>query len=201
MRKKQESVAIDIDDVLADLHPLLNVFYNRTHGTNFRVEDYRHYDLEKTWGGTKEEADAVIEAFFKSPDFLEISPILYSIEGVEYLGRKKRIFSVTSRPESIQRETNDFIKRNYGNYLFRVFYTGQHNVAASKINKLNTCVERGADILIEDCLETAISCAEGGIDVLLFDAPWNQLNGNGNFRLPGNLTRVKNWLEILEILK
>jgi len=48
--------------------------------------------------------------------------------------------------------------------------------------------------MIEDSPEQAKDCASNGIDVLLLDRPWNQI------ALPENITRVRSWKEITEII-
>ena len=190
----------DMDGVKADTMPGLNAFYNRRNGTNFRVGDYRHHDLERTWGGTKEDAVRNVTAFYHSREFLTIGPIRYAPESVFRLSQRCEFFSITSRPEIIRPQTEQFLERYFPGIIRKVFYTGQHSLSASEINKLDICLQEAADVLIEDCLETAISCSEGGLRVFLLDFPWNQTNGHST-SLPKNLTRVKNWLGIEAILK
>ncbi|HKZ33888.1 MAG TPA: hypothetical protein VJ142_01465 [Candidatus Nanoarchaeia archaeon] len=194
-------IAIDIDGVLLDTIPTLNDFYNRMHGTEFRVGDYRHHDLEKTWGGSKEYAVGVVEEFFKSPDVLKIMPMPYSREGIAVLSRSHELFSITSRPESMRVLTENFLRKNFNTFIERVIYTGQYVAAASEMDKGRICIAEGADLLIEDCLEIALNAANTGLDVFLFNNSHNQLNGN-YAAIPPRLLRIKGgWQEIVERLK
>lgn len=195
-------IGIDIDGVLADLMPVLNRFYNREFGTSFDVSDYKYHDLEKTWGGTKEDAVRIVDSFFQSPDFAKIQPLVNSQESVLKLSRKHELFLVTSRPESIKHRTQDFLQKHFPKGIRKVIHTGQYISDAGSINKFDVCIREKADVLIEDCLETAISCANKGVKTFLLDAPLNQLNSDYDKKnLPENLVRVKDWSEILREIK
>lgn len=194
-------IAIDIDGVLADAMPALNNYYNRIFGTNFEVSDYKFHDLEKTWQCPKEVVVRTVKEFYKTPDFWKIEPMPNSREGVLAISENHELFSVTSRPESTSAATGSFLKRNFGTLIKKVIYTGQYRDSASQISKGSVCITEGAHVLIEDCLETALSATQDGLDVFLFDNPGNQLNGNGIF-VPARLLRITGgWREIVERLK
>ena len=195
-------IGLDIDGVLGDIMDPLNNFYNQKHGTNFKIWDYAHHDLEKTWGCSKEEAVKVVETFYQSPKFLTIQPIPHSQKGIWVLSRNNQFFSITTRPESVRAATDDFIRRNFGTLVKKVVYTGAYVQSASSINKFDICAQEKADALIEDCLEIAINCSKCGLQTFLLNSPLNQLNGEYSEKdLPSNLIRVKNWLEIVERLR
>lgn len=195
-------IAIDIDDVLADLKPVLNKFYNKRHGTNFNVEDYKYHDLEKTWGGTQENAVKIVEEFYQSPDFLNIRPVPYSPECVLRLSQNHNLFSITSRPETIRLQTRQFLQKYFFGVINNVFHTGQYTLPASHISKASICLEEKADAIIEDCLEIAMDCVNRGLKTFLLNAPYNQLNGAySKESLSPNFIRVQNWLELTEKLK
>ena len=194
-------IAIDIDGVLADIMPALNDFYNKKHGTNFKVEDYRHHDLEKTWGGTKENAVKIVEEFFQSPNFSGIPPIAGSQESVLRLSKEHELFLVTSRPQNIKHRTLEFLQNHFSKGIKKVIHTGQYISPASSINKFDICAHEKADVLIEDCLEIAIDCANRGLKTFLLDSPLNKLNGQDSLTIPKNLVRVKSWPEIVKRLK
>ena len=195
-------IAIDVDGVLADLMPVLNDFYNKKFGTHFRVIDYKYHDLERTWGCSKEEAVRVVDELYQSPNFLKVIPLLGSQQAVKSLSMKHELFSVTSRPGSIQNKTKRFLQNNFPKKIGNLFHTGQYISSASAINKFDLCFLEKADLLIEDCLETGISCANHGLKTFLLDSPHNQLNGEYSEEdIPKNLVRVKSWLEIVEKLR
>ncbi len=195
-------IALDIDGVLADIMPELNDFYNKKFGTSFRIEEYKHHDLEKTWGGTREDAVKIVEEFFQSPSFLNIGSIPGSQEAIHNLSVKHFLFSVTARPKSIEPKTLTFLQSNFRGKIKKVFHTGQYVNSAGSINKFDICISEKAELLVEDCLETAIDCANRGLKTFLLDGTNNQLSGNySEDELPANLVRVKDWSEIVERLR
>ncbi len=195
-------IAIDIDGVVADTMPALNNFYNRKFGTSFNVSDYKYYDLEKTWGGSKENAVKIVEEFFQSPNFMKILPIAKSQESVLRLSKKHEFFLITSRPQNITHRTMEFLQNYFPKEIRKVIHTGQYISSASSINKFDVCVNEKADVLIEDCLEIAIDCANRVLKTFLLDSSFNQLNREYSEKdIPKNLIRVKNWPEIVERLK
>ncbi|OQA04777.1 MAG: hypothetical protein BWY68_00125 [bacterium ADurb.Bin400] len=48
--------------------------------------------------------------------------------------------------------------------------------------------------MIDDSLEHAIDCSQAGIDVVLFDQPWNR------FGAPEGISRVQSWDEIGKVV-
>jgi len=194
-------IAIDIDGVLADTNPALNDFYNKRHGTTLKVKDYFSHDLGKVWGCPEQEAVQIVEEFYQSPCLLRIHPLKGSVQGINALSKKHNLIAVTSRPEIIQMKTEEFISNYFGKKIDEIVSLTLHNFLAEKRSKYYACSSRGVDLLIEDCLETAIDCAEKGITSFLLNQPWNQLDGNYRGILPVNFIRFQNWLEIVEKLK
>ncbi|MCX6749486.1 MAG: hypothetical protein NTW17_01935 [Candidatus Pacearchaeota archaeon] len=189
-------IAIDIDGVLADLMPSLNDFYNQKYRANFKIEDYKHHDLDKTWECSKEDAAKIIEEFYYSPDFLRVTPIEHSQEGILNLSKKHILFLITSRPLDISAQTEKFIQDFFEGQIEKIIYTGQYNLPAKDIDKKSICILEKADVLVEDCFETAIDCANYGIKVFLLGKPWIKYPEESD-----NLIIVQNWQEILQKLK
>ncbi len=61
--------------------------------------------------------------------------------------------------------------------------------------KLQICEKVKIDFLIDDAFKTAIEFASADIPVLLFNQPWNQVD-----KLPENVTRVKDWNEVVQFI-
>ena len=101
---------------------------------------------------------------------------------------------VTSRPGAIEKDTKTWIENHFpGKFknLHHAYNSHIHKPGSKKL-KWEICKEIGAEILIDDFLTNALSCAENGISVFLMDNPWNQTED-----LPANVIRVKSWKEIL----
>ena len=189
-------IGLDIDEVLLGLVDGLNDFYNRRFGTGFKVEDYVTYDLEDTWGGTKEDAVRIVEDFYGSPDFLKISPVSGSQEAVARLARTSPLVSITSRPSSIREGTLSQIQRFFGRSIGDVFFNGQYGMKSHKISKASICEGNGVGSFVDDNLSVCNDLAARGIRTYLFERPWNR-----NEDVHPEVVRVRNWTELYEVLK
>lgn len=194
----EKILVTDIDSVLEDIMPTLNDFYNRTHGTNFRLEDYIYYDLERVWGGTKEEAVKAVAEFYESPDFDEIEPIEFSQEAISILSKKYRVISVTSRPEFTRERTEKKFHKKYPS-IKKILFTGDYSKSYDKMSKLTICLMEGAEIIIDDHPLITLECSNHGLISLLFGEDWKRDNLFKNIKLNGVIP-VKNWKKVLEHL-
>lgn len=195
----KQTIILDVDGVLADTMPALNAFYNKKFGTEFRISDYKFYDLEKTWGGTKKRAVRIVDDFFRDSSFRSIPPVEGSREGVRFLERDYALIACTSRPHYVEEQTIDLLTSVHGKGIFsKIIHSGKYTSLASKLGKEEICVREDAGIIIEDCLEVAQNCAREGIEVFLLEYPWNQSNGVGD---SDNIKRFSNWNEIILYLE
>ncbi|MEK6926567.1 MAG: hypothetical protein AABW50_04790 [Nanoarchaeota archaeon] len=186
-------IAIDVDGVLADTMPVLNDYYNQRFETNFKLEDYKCYDLEKTWKCKKEESVKIFDDFCNSSYFLEIQPVEYAQESIDMLALRHDLIAVTSRSEFIHDKTERFVKDYFGRRIDKIISTGKYDSLAVNSTKLSACSSERVDLLLENCLEIAVDSARNGIKTFLFNYPWNQLNGDYKEKLPNNFLRVRNW--------
>jgi 5'(3')-deoxyribonucleotidase len=188
-------IAVDIDGVLADFHrPFLN-FYNRRKGTNFKIEDIITYDLSKLFRTSFEETVREIDSFYNSRAFLGITPIPGSQEAINFLKKKNFLAIITSRPETLRRETTNWLLGNFPNSFLAAHFIGNYSGNGSEGKKVSFCLREGYQVLIEDSVGEANECAEKGIDAILFEQPWNI-----HEKLHPKIKRVKNWQEILGVL-
>ncbi|MEK6823690.1 MAG: hypothetical protein AABY06_01525 [Nanoarchaeota archaeon] len=188
-------IGIDIDEVLADLmNPLIN-FHNDNYNTKLHRDHFKTYNLWDIWGGTEEEANQKLQDFFHSRYFMEVKPIENSQKNISILSRKYDLVIITSRPDYIKEKTVSWLNQNFSNNFAKYYFTCEWP-KNGMTRKEQICSERGINLIIEDSLEKSLACSKKGINVLLFDCPWNKYNF-----LPENITRVKNWNEILERIK
>jgi uncharacterized HAD superfamily protein len=189
-------IAIDIDDVLADLsHPLV-AFHNETYGTRFRREDHMDYNLESVWGGTARESYDKVMRFFASPYFAEVRPVPGAVDGVRVLRDLGHdLVVITSRPEGIMKKTAGWIEAFFPR-AFNDILCATHYYNRDYNKKSGLCTRLGVELILDDCLEIALECAQEGIRVLLYNAPWNQVSS-----LPEGITRVFSWDEIVAAVR
>jgi len=184
-------IAVDIDEVLADLVSELTEFHNRTYGTSFTNHDYASYDLEDTWGGTRTDAVQKVERFMEEGGFRRAKPKPGAKRAIDTLKKTNELVVVSSRFHTLDTTTKEWLDEHFPN-LFNDVHLTNHYGNGAKRKKSDVCHETGATHLIEDNLEMALEAAAQGIHVLLFDAPWNQ-----HENLPENITRVQSWDDIV----
>src|SRR6476469_9919288 len=74
-------IALDVDDVVADLHPAWVEAINRAYGTKWTVEDMQEWDFYKAWGLTDSQVYAVL-----TPELYgKVKPCEGALEVVEAL--------------------------------------------------------------------------------------------------------------------
>lgn len=187
-------VGIDMDEVLANfIDPLLQ-YYNRKYSKSLRKEDIKTYELSEAFKIPKPDAISMLYDFYKTDFFKSIKPVDCSRLGIDYLRRDHGLYVITARQNEIQQETLDWID-TYFKGCFRGIEFANHNSAnGAPAKKSDICKSLNLSLLIEDRHECAEECAEKGIDVLLFNQPWNQ-DAKENRRI----TRVYSWQHIIRI--
>lgn len=189
-------IGVDLDDVLVDTCSAIIRFHNDTYGTNLTKDKFYSWRLGDLWGVTNEEANKRVREFYNSPYFKNMEPVVGSIDAVTTLKQSNELIVVTSRLNQSVELTKgwmDFYFRN----KFQGIYFAKNFYAQDKKDKSKSeiCLDLGVEFLIEDSLDYAVQCAEKGIEVLLYDAPWNQYE-----KLPERIRRVNNWKEIVDII-
>lgn len=181
-------IGVDLDDVLVDYIGGFSDFYNKRYKTNFSTGDFKSHNIWETIGGSKLRAVFLVNLFYYSKLFDEINLIDGARKAIKELSENNDLFILTARFRHFKKKTEKFIERNFDAGIEKVFYTGFYNPTG----KLDLCKREGIDLLIEDNEHYASSCAGEGINVFLFDRPWNQNSGCEGIQ------RVYNWNEILE---
>jgi uncharacterized HAD superfamily protein len=192
-------IAYDIDDVLLGfINPFLR-FCNSNYHTSFRNRDIFSYQLEKSFGVSKEEKNRWIISFYKSDSFKHLPSLYGAKEAFELLKQNHDNIIVTSRLTyldgiNMKEITKYSLEQNFkGNYS-EIFYSANHETNGK--NKAGICLEQKASLMIEDCLQYALECNNLGIPVLLMNHPWNQADLKGTL-----ITRVSGWKQALEEIK
>lgn len=186
-------IAVDFDDVIFDCNGTLCQFHNERYGTNYTVSDIDSWDLANLWGVSAEEEDRRIREYVTT-DFHAGAPLIEGARAglteLKKLGYK--VIFVTSRGESIQPQTEAWMKKNIEGLYDSVYYTNHFDKEhPNRVTKADACHEIGAGVLIEDAIHHAENVAGSNIPVLLMDQPWNQTE------LGPNVVRIKGWPEAL----
>lgn len=190
---KGVTIAIDVDDVLANYQAQLNRFHNKTYGTNFKLRDYHSFKLWEIWGGTREEAIMKVHHFHTTQYFRDIKPRIGSLEAVDTLSQNHKLVVVTSRLIEIEQPTKDWIEKYYPSKFTQIYFTN-HWALNNKTyrGKPDLCIDCGANVIIEDSLEYAKECSQLGIKAYLFKRPWNRTNERSD-----QIIKVRSWTELM----
>jgi len=178
------TIGIDIDGVIVDyvnmILPLLSEVCNRP----VSYQDLSCWDIGEALDITEETVEYIWQQVFDSDMLLNAKPIKGAIDSMSALARHD-IWIITSRPPAMQEITVSWLDNWSVRYDHIVFENEKH--AISSRNNIN--------IFIEDSLEQACAIAEAGINALLYDQPWNQVE-----TLPEKCTRIYDWPSILHFI-
>lgn len=189
-------IGIDLDEVLADFMPQLLKYYNGKYKTNFTRKQIKEYNFWNLWRCTKEQVIEEVYHFFKSPYANEIQPVRGARETVLKLNKNNELFVITSRADDFAEETFRWINKYFSRVFSEIYITNQWNNSYKKTKKKSDiCKELGIELIIEDGPEHASDCASSGLNVLLFDCPWNKgIIGK-------KIKRIKSWDEALKEIR
>jgi uncharacterized HAD superfamily protein len=194
---RRETIAIDIDDVLAANAEGFVAFSNERWGMNLKPEDYDEH-WAKVWKVDIEEVERrAVElhasgaiAHYRHND--EALPVLTHLK-VDY-----RLLAITSRRRSIERLTRDWIAAHYPGLFEDIKFAGIFDEPVRSEMMLRTkadlFAQNNVSYVIDDQLKHCLAAADLGISTLLFgNYGWNQTMAE----LPRNVTRVHDWPAVL----
>lgn len=171
-------IGIDIDSVIGASMNTLIIEAKRVHNINVNPEDIYNYAI---WDWTRLSKEQCNE-FFNDPLYLcKILPVPYAETTISRLADNLRIYYVTSRPQVLRPETTSWLYEHgflRGNVIF-------------KEDKAKFALENNLSYFVEDRYKITLELAEVCKAVFLMDHPWNRRP------VPGNVFRVKNWMQIM----
>ncbi len=189
-------IAIDIDDVLSLNAEGFAKWSNERFGTHISVDDYQEHWAE-VWKVQIEEAQRRADEFHSSNNVGGYKVVPGAKEALLKLKEKFDLILLTSRRSSIAEFTREWIDINYPGIFKDCIFCGFFDVKGIerlKLTKAELVKQVNASYFIDDQLKHVEAAASLDIPCLLFgDYAWNQKEN-----LPQNITRVKNWAEILK---
>ena len=199
----RQTIAIDIDDVLADTTDALRLWSNELSGSNLTEE---HFKEEGEYWGYYERvwdqhniSDVLRYADFHSAlirDEIAI-PLLPGAEfAINELRKRFDIILITSRSGDLEGVTRSWLKDNFGNHGIKLYFAknNRYSTESEKKSKGQLCKELGASLLIDDSVQHCESALAEDIDVILFgEYGWQK-------PIPEDLRVCKDWPAVLEYL-
>ncbi|MBI3627948.1 MAG: hypothetical protein HY220_04385 [Candidatus Sungbacteria bacterium] len=193
--EKQKIIGIDLDDVLLDFNGALCEFHNAIYGTSYSRKDILSYDLENTWGCSRDDAIRRILEFYNSDVHYNAQPVEGATEAVRELSKNYLLVVITSKPSYLAERTTSWLEKYYSGLFSGVYFTNQFHGDGIKRTKAGVCNELGVEIFIDDSVAHALEVADTGRKVWLFNTPWNQ------DPIPSHITRVYSWTDVLEHIR
>ncbi len=184
-------IGIDIDEVVVEFVRGYLKLYEYETGKNVKFEEVRTYHFWEWLPLSKQETIDLAERYFNSRYFKEIELIVDSIESIHSLKDKHEIFFITSRPASWRKATEDFLNKHFAGSNFTLIFSSDFHKDQGK-TKAEICKDLGIKLLIEDNANYALDAANLGINVILFDKPWNEKH-----ETPGKVKRLTTWKEAM----
>lgn len=195
-----KTIAVDIDDVLALSAKDFIAFTNQRWGTNLTIDDFDEH-WAKVWQVDHEEELKRKDEFLSSGIIKNYDHFPEAIEVLKALKKNYKLVVLTSRVKALNQDTQNWINKNFKGLFSEIHLSGiwddPNQLSIEKIHYTKAEVFRkiGADYLIDDQLKHCIGVSKAGMPALLFgDYAWNQTES----KLPKNITRVKDWYEVLE---
>lgn len=168
-------IGIDIDEIIAASLDAMLDYHNGTYGTSLKQSDIFSHKLWEVWGGSEEEARQKWHAFYETDHFAGVSPIAGAFSALMVLKENgHELFAITARPHHIAQKTIDWLDIHFPSVFSDIRFANTYGLDGSKHKKSDLCAELGIGTLVEDDPRHAIDCASNGINVILFDYPWNQ---------------------------
>lgn len=188
------NIGIDIDNTITSTRELILDYvyvFDRENNLGTRV-DLDYYSLEESLRWDKE----VLKRFLSThltDIYRRVTAKPYALEVINALHRSHSIILITSRnqrDEAIKAATLEWLSRNQVEYDKLVM---NNTADMYHFSKLEACRTNNIDLMIEDHHDLALELSRA-IPVLMFDYPYNShLDVH-------NVTRVKNWLEVKNII-
>lgn len=185
------NIGVDLDEVLALFIEDFLDWNNKEYGTVLKLSDITTFGLYQFLGCSKEEEYERFAKFNEVHPPSMLVPVEDSVDCIAELSKSHKLFSVSSRQYSIFDETIQFL---YAHWNYPRVFSGCH--FTNRGSKLQKCYALSLDVLVDDSAKNAVECSEV-CSVFLFNRPWNEQFDEKQY---SNITRVKNWQEIVELI-
>ena len=190
---KQKSIAIDVDDVLANHAEAFIVFSNKNYGTNITLDGYNDH-WSNIWTDVDED-----EVYRRAMEFLTIESVYNfepkegALEVLKELSKTSELFIVTARPSHLTEVTEKWVEKHFSG-----IFNGIHMVPIwepnNTVTKADICNQIGAKYLVDDNVEHCNIANDGGMQSVIFgDYMWNK-----PLVINSNVAKCKNWSDVAE---
>lgn len=189
----KETIAVDLDDVLADHAAAFIEFSNEHYGTALTKDDYTE-QWNEIWG--IDDWDEILRRAneFHTPEATTSYVILQDARSsLESLAEAYSLAIVTARPKALIKTTHDWLERHLSGVFSEVHFVPIWE-PDNEVTKADICRQIGAQYLIDDVVRHCNLAAQGGVNALLFGGfQWHQ-----GEEIDKNVVQVRDWRQVLE---
>jgi 5'(3')-deoxyribonucleotidase len=188
---KKQTIAVDIDDVLASSADEWVRHTNELWGTNLTIEDF-----DENWGAMwqvdHDEMKRRRDILFENRVVRDFPPQQQAMATLKQLSDHYRLIVTSSRNSDIRQDTLDWLNEHYADVFEEIHLSGIYDTGkedAHTLTKRELLERVGADYLIDDQPKHCIAAAEAGLVGILFgEYAWNR-----DVELPSGVVRCKDW--------
>jgi 5'(3')-deoxyribonucleotidase len=173
------TIAIDFDDVLMPLLPVLVDYYNNKERTGdepiAHVDNFETYNYEQGFGIPYNRVRSIFHNFTHSEEFKQLhvtAPSEDCITALEALSKTHKLIVISARENRLQECTEEYLSKFLPNLFDSVHLCNSYGEGTKK-TKLQLMQETGATVLIDDnptYIKQAIS--DGRTGILLGTGRW-----------------------------
>lgn len=188
-----ETIAVDIDEVLFPFAEQFIKHHNSTYGTDHIVEEFLTYEFQHI---IQQDFEETVRRIFEvtEQECLHIEPIEHSVDAIKSLGSKYNLEIISARHPDHEKPIRSWIEKHYGNSFGGINFVGHPGYMESYRSKAEVCEDLGAIALVDDSALHVRTCAEKGIEGILFgNYPWNK-----TAELPADVSRCFDWVAVKE---
>lgn len=188
-----------MDDILCETARSLCAVAKRLFGSTICYDQIQDFNLQTSFRLTSAQLQELMEAAHSTDFLLSYAPTPGAVEGLKTLrAAGHEVDVVTGRPASSHCGTEGWLKAaglgdfpiTYANKYGRLFVADGD---APEMVPLLEIMRRSYDVIIDDSpVVLPAFAALANTKVLVFDRPWNR-----KFVLRQNMTRVRDWAEVL----
>jgi uncharacterized HAD superfamily protein len=192
----KETIAVDVDDVMAVTVESFIEFSNKQWGTRLSIDDYVE-DWPTMWKINRDTLFERVQVMNKARLAANSGVHEGAIDVLNALRKDYRLVITTSRRKDLIGETEEWLDKHFRNLFDEVHFAGifdDLHPDAHHATKADLCRQIGADYLIDDHPKHCFAAADAGITSILFgDYPWNR-----DTEPHSNVVRAKTWRDVGE---
>jgi 5'(3')-deoxyribonucleotidase len=155
-------IAIDIDEVLVPFLNPMAKYHNKSISKTRYSYVYRDiFDI------TEEESQKMVQEFYKSQTFIQLTPMRGAQRAMYKLRRgADKLYIVTGRQDTVREETEDWIDTFFPNIFDDVILTNSYT--PHEVKKSDICRALNIGLIIDDNKGICDQCIDAGTDALNF---------------------------------